>query len=98
MADQSKQKTLTGVVVSTKMKDTAVVEVSRYVKHPKYQKFMRREKRYLAHDPGNSAKEGDKVVIRSCRPISRHKHFMLVAEKMPNKRGKDAETHSVSSA
>lgn len=79
MADSpTKRKTLTGTVVSTKAKDTAVVEVDRYVKHSKYEKFQKRSKRYLAHDPGNTAKEGEKVTIRSCRPFSKSKHFEIV--------------------
>jgi small subunit ribosomal protein S17 len=71
-------KTLTGVVVSTKMKDTAVVLVERYVKHAKYQKFINLRKRFKAHDVGNTAKMGDKVTIRETRPISKDKHFEIV--------------------
>jgi small subunit ribosomal protein S17 len=66
-----------GTVVSTKMKDTVVVAVERYVKHPKYQKFIRRTKKLLAHDAGNTAKEGDVVTIRETRPISRRKNFVI---------------------
>jgi small subunit ribosomal protein S17 len=73
----SKGKTLTGVVVSDKMKDTIVVAVSRFVKHPKYHKFVKRVKRYHAHDPGNTKKEGDTVDIVECKPISKTKHFKV---------------------
>jgi len=66
-----------GVVVKTAMKDTATVAVSRYVKHPKYKKYQTRTKKYLVHDPGNTAKEGDQVVIVACRPISKLKRFKL---------------------
>lgn len=69
--------TLEGVVVSAKMQKTVVVEVNRYVKHPKYGKFMRRSKRYLAHDEAGH-KEGDKVVIKETRPLSKKKHFRVV--------------------
>ena len=72
-----KGKTLTGVVVSDKMKDTIVVAVSRFVKHPKYHKFVKRVKRYHAHDAGNTKKEGDTVDIVECRPISKLKHFKI---------------------
>ena len=72
------KKTLVGVVVSDKMKDTISVSVSAFVKHPKYKKYLVRTKKYLAHDPGNTAAIGDKVTIRSCRPISKNKHFELV--------------------
>ena len=68
-------------VVSDKMQNTAVVAVSRYVKHPKYKKFMKKTAKFSAHNPGNKAKEGDMVTIRSCRPLSKTKHFEIVFEK-----------------
>ena len=74
------RKTLRGTVVSDKMQDTAVVAVSRYVKHPKYKKYMKITKKFHAHNPGNRAKEGDLVTIRSCRPLSKTKSFEIVAE------------------
>jgi len=74
----SRPKTLNGVVVSDKMKDTVVVLVERYVKHPKYQKFLNLRKRFKAHDAGNTKKIGDKVTIKECRPISKDKHFEIV--------------------
>ena len=78
----TKPQTFTGVVVKTAMKDTATVRVDRFVKHPKYKKYFVRSKKYLAHDPGNTAKVGDKVVIVGCRPISKLKRFKLtVTEK-----------------
>lgn len=69
---------LRGVVISNKMQLTAVVEVSRYVKHPKYKKYMKRTKHYHAHNEDNRAKEGDLVTIRSSRPLSRLKRFEIV--------------------
>ncbi len=72
------RRTLRGTVVSTKMQDTITVAVERYVKHPKYKKFMRRTKKYLVHDAGNTAKEGQVVDIRATRPLSKRKHFELV--------------------
>jgi small subunit ribosomal protein S17 len=77
-AKKSEPKTLNGVVVSDKMKDTVVVLVERYVKHPKYQKFINLRKRFKAHDAGNTCKIGDKVTIRETRPISKDKHFEVV--------------------
>lgn len=74
----SRPQTFTGVVVKTAMKDTATVRVDRYVKHPKYKKYFVRSKKYLAHDPGNTAQVGDKVTIVACRPISKLKRFALV--------------------
>jgi small subunit ribosomal protein S17 len=61
------------------MKDTITVAVERLVKHPKYKKYLRRTKKFLVHDAGNTAKEGQLVDIRETRPISKRKHFELVA-------------------
>lgn len=76
--EQGNRKTLQGVVVSDKMKDTCVVLVERYVKDTKYQKFVNSKKRFKVHDAGNTKKIGDKVTIESCRPISRHKSFRIL--------------------
>ncbi len=72
-------KTFEGIVVKSAMKDTATVQVERYVKHPKYKKFMRLSKKFLVHDVGNTAQIGEKVVIRETRPISKRKRFVLVS-------------------
>lgn len=68
---------LEGVVVSTKMKDTAVVRVDRYVKHPKYEKFFKKSATFKVHDAGNTKAVGEKVVIIACRPISKDKRFTM---------------------
>jgi len=73
-----KGKVLSGVVTSTKMTDTAVVEVKRYQKHPKYGKFINARKKYKIHDAGNTAKVGDKVTIIETKPISKDKKFRLL--------------------
>lgn len=75
----SQGKVLRGVVVSDKMKDTASVLVVRFEKHHKYGKFMKRGKKYLAHDPGNRRHIGEKVVIRETRPISKRKNFVIAS-------------------
>ncbi|MEK7169798.1 MAG: 30S ribosomal protein S17 [Patescibacteria group bacterium] len=75
---QNKGKTLQGTVVSTKMKDTIVVEVTRFVAHPKYRKYLKHTTRFKAQDVGNTKKEGEKVTIVECRPISKDKHFKIV--------------------
>ena len=75
-----KNKIMTGVVTSTKMKDTIVVSVSRFVKHPKYGKFMSINKKFKAHDAGNTKVVGDTVSIEECAPISKDKKFRLVIE------------------
>lgn len=71
-------KVLHGVVVKSAMKDTATVLVERYVKHPKYEKFQKKSKKFLVHDAGNTAQVGDKVAIREVKPISKRKRFMIV--------------------
>ena len=72
-----KAKVFYGVVVSYKMKDTIVVLVERFEKHPKYHKFIKRSKRFKAHDAGNTKKVGDRVEIKETKPISKDKHFIV---------------------
>jgi small subunit ribosomal protein S17 len=71
---------LQGVVVSDKQDKTVVVRVERRLMHPIYKKFIRRSKKYAAHDEANAAKIGDVVRIRECRPISKNKTWELVTE------------------
>ena len=74
------RRVLQGVVVSDKMDKTIVVEVERRVMHPLYKKFIRRTKKYAAHDESNGSKVGDVVRIRECRPISKRKRWEVVGE------------------
>jgi small subunit ribosomal protein S17 len=74
---QGKRKVRTGVVVSNKMDKTVVVEVSRTVVHPIYKKYLRRRKRFMAHDEENRCRIGDEVMIVETRPLSRHKHWRV---------------------
>ena len=71
---------LRGIVVSDKMDKTVVVSVSRFVKHPKYGKFYKINKKYKAHDEENKYKIGDKVEIAETRPISKDKRFRVIAK------------------
>lgn len=73
---------LEGVVVSDKMDKTIVVKVERRVQHPIYKKFIRRSKKYHAHDEINAfkGKVGQKVRIRECRPLSRTKNWEVLVE------------------
>ncbi|PIR86546.1 30S ribosomal protein S17 [Candidatus Kaiserbacteria bacterium CG10_big_fil_rev_8_21_14_0_10_43_70] len=71
-------KVLHGVVVKSAMKDTATVAVGRYVKDPKYKKFVKQTKKYLVHDPENTAEVGQRVSIKESRPISKRKHFVII--------------------
>ncbi|MEK7177130.1 MAG: 30S ribosomal protein S17 [Patescibacteria group bacterium] len=74
----NRPKILSGIVVSNKMKDTIVVSVERFVKHPKYGKFINRRKKFKAHDAGNTKNIGDKVSIKETKPISKDKHFVVI--------------------
>jgi small subunit ribosomal protein S17 len=75
--DRKQRKVRTGVVVSNKMDKTVVVEVSRTVIHPVYKKYIRRRKRFMAHDEENRCRIGDEVMIVETRPMSRHKHWRV---------------------
>ncbi len=66
-----------GEVVSTKMSKTIVVEVFRTIKHARYGKYLKRVNKFVAHDEKGTAKLGDKVRIRECRPLSRTKRWTL---------------------
>ncbi|MGE4220427.1 MAG: 30S ribosomal protein S17 [Alphaproteobacteria bacterium] len=74
------RRVLQGTVVSDKMDKTIVVEVARRVMHPVYKKFIRRTKRYKAHDEANVCKVGDVVKIRECRPISKQKSWEVIGD------------------
>jgi small subunit ribosomal protein S17 len=74
---QKKPKILQGVVVKDGNNKTVVVSVPRFVKHAKYQKFMKIDKRYQAHDETNTYKVGDKVEMVESKPISRTKRFVV---------------------
>ncbi len=74
------KRVLTGTVVSVKMDKTVVVDVERKFKHPLYKKYIKRNKKYHAHDANNVCKEGDVVSIVECRPISKTKCFEVVTE------------------
>ncbi|MEO0480948.1 MAG: 30S ribosomal protein S17 [Planctomycetota bacterium] len=68
---------LQGIVTSNKMEKTITVEVQRLVKHPVYEKFIRRRTRIHAHDDASTANVGDRVEIVETRPISKLKRFRL---------------------
>lgn len=71
---------LQGTVVSDKNDKTVIVRVERMVMHPLYKKYIRRSKKYAAHDPENRFKVGDVVRIRECRPLSRTKRWEVLVE------------------
>lgn len=78
MSEQEKTaRTLTGQVISNKMDKSITVSISRLVKHPVYDKYLRRSTKLLAHDENNECSEGDIVIIESTRPISKRKSWRL---------------------
>jgi SSU ribosomal protein S17P len=72
-----KRKQFIGTVVSDKMDKTVVVMVETLVKHPLYGKYVKRRKKYMAHDENNECKVGDKVLIEETRPLSRRKRWRV---------------------
>jgi len=74
------RRVMQGTVVSDKMDKTVVVKVERKVMHPIYKKFIRRSKKYAAHDEANAVKTGDSVKIRECKPISKRKCWEVVSD------------------
>jgi small subunit ribosomal protein S17 len=72
------RRVLQGTVVSDKGDKTVIVSVERRIMHPLYKKFIRRSKRYAAHDEANLCKQGDLVSIEECRPISKTKSWLVV--------------------
>ena len=71
------KRVLTGRVVSDKMDKTITVLVERRIMHPLYKKFIRRSKKYAAHDEANVCVEGDLVRIEECAPISKRKTWIV---------------------
>ena len=67
-----------GIVLSDKMDKTRVVSVKRLVKHPFYEKVMRKSSKFAVHDEQNQSHEGDLVEIMSTRPLSKTKRWRLV--------------------
>ena len=72
------KRVLSGRVTSDKMDKTITVLVDRRVMHPLYKKFIRRWKKYAAHDEANLCKTGDLVRIEECRPISKRKTWLVI--------------------
>lgn len=75
---KSNKRSLTGMVVSDVCDKTIVVRVETLVQHPLYKKYIRRRKKFMAHDPENECRVGDKVQIIESRPLSKRKRWQLV--------------------
>jgi small subunit ribosomal protein S17 len=75
---RSQRKVRVGEVVSDKMDKTAVVAVTRLVKHPRYGRFVKRTSKFKVHDEKNECHIGDTVRIMETRPLSKDKRWRLV--------------------
>lgn len=71
------KKTLTGKIISTKMTDTVVVEVDRFMRHPRYAKLLKKTRRFKAV-PIPDLKVGDEVMIEETRPLSKEKRWRVI--------------------
>lgn len=89
MVKKKQPKTMIGTVVSNKMDKTVVVSVERMVLHPVYHKYVKRRKKYKAHDENNECGIGDKVLLIQSRPLSKEKRWRVkkILEKMPTLEG-----------
>lgn len=72
------KKTFQGVVVSTSMINTVVVEVERKYRHKLYQKVIKKSKRFKVHNDLEGITIGDVVIMQETRPLSKTKRFRLV--------------------
>ncbi len=77
MAERGSRKKLVGEVVNNSMDKTAMILVERLTKHRTYNKYVKRRAKYMAHDPQNKCRIGDKVRIIESRPISKRKRWQL---------------------
>lgn len=74
---------LEGSVISSKTNKTVTVLVERRYMHPVYKKYVRRTDKFTAHDELNTYKEGDRVQIMECRPISKTKRWSVLVDGKP---------------
>jgi small subunit ribosomal protein S17 len=73
----SKKTTKVGLVTSSAADKSVVVKVENLVMHPLYSKFVRTTSKFMAHDEENTCKEGDRVLIEECRPLSKRKRWLV---------------------
>jgi len=78
MTERNLRKTRTGVVVSNKMDKSISILVERRLRHPIYGKYVKKTKKFMAHDENNDANEGDLVRIMETRPLSKSKRWRLL--------------------
>ena len=70
---------LSGTITKANNKKTVIVEVERTFKHPIYKKYIKRSKKYHAHDETDALRVGDKVMIEETRPISKLKTWKVIS-------------------
>lgn len=78
MKERKKRKVRVGKVVSNRMDKTIVVAVGRLVRHPLYERVVRRTSKLIAHDEANECRVGDRVMVMETRPLSKTKRWRLV--------------------
>jgi small subunit ribosomal protein S17 len=78
MTERKIRKQRTGVVSSNKMDKSITVLVERKLRHPIYGKYVKKSKKFMAHDENNECNIGDKVRIMETRPLSKNKRWRLV--------------------
>ncbi|GBD85181.1 30S ribosomal protein S17 [bacterium BMS3Abin02] len=78
MVDRARRRSRVGVVISDGRDQTVTVEVQQQVRHPRYEKIVRRRKRYHVHNATNDARRGDTVRIMETRPLSKTKRWRVV--------------------
>lgn len=78
MAVSPNKKQIVGIVSSNKMEKSITVSVERRLQHPKYGKFVKKTKKFMAHDEKNECTEGDLVRIMESRPLSKNKRWRLI--------------------
>ncbi len=76
--EKSRKMELEGIVSSDRMEKTVVVTIERLEKHPVFKKYIRRRRKFMAHDEKNECKAGDRVRIRECKPLSKDKCWRVV--------------------
>tara|TARA_B100000035_G_C20784476_1_gene458363 strand:+ start:216 stop:446 length:231 start_codon:yes stop_codon:yes gene_type:complete len=74
------KRVLKGIVLSDKLDKTITVLVSRKVMHPVYKKYIKRSKKYSAHDEENKFKTGEFVTIQENKPISKTKKWVVIGK------------------
>ena len=74
---ETNRRKMTGVVIKDKMEKTVVIEVEKFLKHPKYHKYLKTKRRYKAHDEKNECNVGDRVLIIESKPLSKEKRWVV---------------------